>query len=81
MAGRAGARLSNGQSHVTRVVYRRRLYRGGETAYYTTADPVTVTTTGTLPAPLLINTYYYVRVLSSTTFTLHDTAAHASATQ
>ncbi len=46
---------------------------------YVTADPVTVSTSGTLPAPLVAATYYYVRVLSGTTFTLHTTAAGASA--
>jgi hypothetical protein len=47
---------------------------------YTTADPVSFTTTGgTLPAPLADTTTYYVRVLSTTTFTVHPTAADASA--
>jgi hypothetical protein len=47
---------------------------------YTTADPVSFTTTGgTLPAPLVDTATYFVRVLSATDFTLHPTAADASA--
>lgn len=45
---------------------------------YATGDPVTVSTSGTLPAPLVALTYYYVRVLSGTTFTLHTSAAGAN---
>jgi hypothetical protein len=47
---------------------------------YTTADAVSVDVTGgTLAAPLVNTTTYYVRVLSTTTFTLHPTAADANA--
>ncbi len=47
---------------------------------YTTADPVSFTTTGgTLPAPLADTITYFVRVLSATTFTVHPTAADATA--
>lgn len=44
---------------------------------WTTGQAVTVTTTTTLPAPLAINTYYYVRATAANTVTLHPTATDA----
>lgn len=46
---------------------------------YTTADPVTMATTNTLPAPLASTIYYYARSTGASTLTLHPTAADASA--
>jgi hypothetical protein len=40
---------------------------------------VTLTTTGTLPDPLLVSTYYYVRVISANVISLYPTSADASA--
>jgi hypothetical protein len=49
------------------------------TTNYTTGTPVTVTTTGTLPAGLATETIYYVINVSSTTIKLATTAANATA--
>lgn len=45
----------------------------------TTADPISFTTTGSLPTGITAGTVYYVRVVDTDTFQLYDTAAHASA--
>lgn len=42
-----------------------------------TQSVVTVTTTDTLPAPLLVETAYYIRRISDTDYTLHASAAEA----
>lgn len=49
------------------------------TANYPTGTPVQVTSTTTLPAPLVTNTVYYVINISGTTLKLATTAALASA--
>lgn len=46
---------------------------------YTTGDPVTVATTGTLPAPLNTTTTYFARVLAASTVSMHTTRAAAIA--
>ena len=47
----------------------------------TTGNDITVVASagGSLPTPLLATSYYYVRVLSATTLTLHPSAVHALA--
>lgn len=45
---------------------------------WTTGQAVTVTATTTLPAPLVVNTYYYVRATAANTVTLHPTATDAT---
>lgn len=44
---------------------------------YSTGDAVTVYSPGTMPGGLSANTTYYVRVLSSTSYSLHTTKANA----
>lgn len=44
---------------------------------YKTGEKVRLTTTGALPAPLVINTDYYVIYVGATTIYLADTLAHA----
>jgi hypothetical protein len=46
---------------------------------YTTGNPVNITSTATMPPPFSTTAYYYARVLTGTTFSLHPTAADASA--
>lgn len=45
---------------------------------WTTGQAVTVSTTTTLPAPLVAATYYYVRSTGAATLTLHPTATDAT---
>lgn len=44
---------------------------------FTTGDCVNATTSNTLPTGISVDTAYYVRVISPTTFTLYDTRARA----
>lgn len=46
---------------------------------YATADPITFTSSGTMPGGLADTSTYFARVLSATTFTVHPTAADANA--
>lgn len=46
---------------------------------YSLADPVVVTTSGTVPSGLTIGITYYVGTIAANTFTLHSSAAAATA--
>lgn len=45
---------------------------------WATGEPIHVASTGTMPGPFLTTVYYYARVLSPTTVSLHNSAADAN---
>jgi len=71
------ATKANGASRISSVYFSSETATTESSHGYSTGEAVTVYSPGTIPGGLSTNTTYYVRVLSSSSYSLHTTKANA----